>query len=174
MHVLALAIDLHLPVCRSLKEKRATVRPIIDGIRNRFAVAVAETDHQDLRQRAEIGVATVSSSAKVATQVVAEVERFVWSFPEVEVLSMHRYWAERDSGYFPDDHDHDYDYGYDDADDTGDADDAIYGGDGPALLLHHAAGHGPEPRHRQRGLRPRKRWRLLRHQRALQIGRAHV
>lgn len=136
MHVLALAIDLHLPVCRSLKEKRATVRPIIDGIRNRFAVAVAETDHQDLRQRAEIGVATVSSSAKVATQVVAEVERFVWSFPEVEVLSMHRYWAERDSGYFPDDQDHDqdhdhgyHDHGYGDGDDADDAHhDALYGG----------------------------------------------
>jgi len=96
MHVLAMAIDLHLPVCRSLKEKRAVLRPVVDGIRNRFAVAVAETDHQDLLQRAEIGVATVSSSAKVATEVVDEVERFVWSFPELDVLSMHRYWLEED------------------------------------------------------------------------------
>ena len=94
MHVLAMTIDLHLPQCRSLKEKRAVVRPVVDGIRNRFAVAVAETGYQDLLQRAEIGVATVSSSAKLATEVVDEVERFVWSFPEVEVLSMHRNWLE--------------------------------------------------------------------------------
>jgi uncharacterized protein YlxP (DUF503 family) len=96
MHVLAMAIDLHLPASRSLKDKRAALRQVVDGIRNRFAVAVAETSHQDLLQRAEIGVATVSSSAKLATEVVDEVERFVWSFPEVEVLSMHRYWLEED------------------------------------------------------------------------------
>jgi uncharacterized protein len=94
VHVLAMAVDLHLPACRSLKEKRAVVRPIVDGIRNRFAVAVAETDHQDLLQRTEIGVAAVSSSAKLATAVVDEVERFVWSFPEVDVLSVDRYWLD--------------------------------------------------------------------------------
>jgi uncharacterized protein len=84
-----------------LKEKRAVVRPIVDGIRNRFAVSVAETGHQDRWQRAEIGVAAVSSSPKVVTEVVDEVERFVWSFPEVEVLETRRFWAEDDGA--PDD-----------------------------------------------------------------------
>ncbi|MBT5579327.1 MAG: DUF503 family protein, partial [Acidimicrobiaceae bacterium] len=41
MHVLALKIELRLTACRSLKDKRAVLRPIIDGIRNRFTVAVA-------------------------------------------------------------------------------------------------------------------------------------
>jgi uncharacterized protein YlxP (DUF503 family) len=96
LHVLALAIDLRLPACRSLKEKRAVLRPIVDGIRNRHPVAAAETAHQDRWQRAEIGVAAVSASAKVAREVVDEVERFVWSFPEVEVLQTRRIWAEDD------------------------------------------------------------------------------
>jgi hypothetical protein len=96
VHVLALAVDLHLPTSRSLKEKRSVLRPVVDGIRARFPVAVAETDHQNLWQRAEIGVAAVSSSPKVAREVVDEVERFIWSFPELEVLEMRRFWAEED------------------------------------------------------------------------------
>jgi uncharacterized protein YlxP (DUF503 family) len=96
VHVLVFAVDLHLPACRSLKEKRAVLRPIVDGVRNRFGVSVAETNHQDQWQRAEVGVAVVSGSPKVATELVDDVERFVWSFPEVEVLSMHRYWLEED------------------------------------------------------------------------------
>jgi uncharacterized protein YlxP (DUF503 family) len=94
VHVLVLAVDLHLPACRSLKEKRAVLRPIVDGVRNRFAVSVAETRHQEQWQRAEVGVAVVSASARVAAEVVDDVERFVWSFPEVEVLAMRRFWAE--------------------------------------------------------------------------------
>ena len=96
LHVLAVALDLRLPDCRSLKEKRAVLRPIVDGIRHRFNVAAAETDHQDRWQRAEIGIAAVSSSARLVQEVVDEVERFVWSFPEIEVLGTRRFWAEDD------------------------------------------------------------------------------
>jgi uncharacterized protein YlxP (DUF503 family) len=73
---------------------------VLDGIRNRYPVAAAETDHQDRWQRAEIGIAAVSSSAKVVREVVDEVERFVWSFPEVEVLGTRRFWADDDSTAF--------------------------------------------------------------------------
>ena len=40
--VLALAVELHLPACRSLKDRRAVVRPILDGARHRFRVSAAE------------------------------------------------------------------------------------------------------------------------------------
>jgi uncharacterized protein YlxP (DUF503 family) len=36
----------------------------------------------------------VSGSAGHAEDVLAEVERFVWSFPEVEVLQERRTWVE--------------------------------------------------------------------------------
>jgi uncharacterized protein len=72
------------------------LRPIVDGVRNRFPVAAAETAYQDRWQRAEIGVAGVSSSARVVQEIIDEVERFVWSFPEVEVLATRRFWAEDD------------------------------------------------------------------------------
>jgi uncharacterized protein YlxP (DUF503 family) len=90
VHVASLAVELHLPAARSLKDKRAVVRPILEGCRRRFPVAVAEVGHQDLWQRATLGMAAVSSSASHARQVLDAVERFVWSFPEVEVITCHR------------------------------------------------------------------------------------
>lgn len=96
MHVLALAVDLHLPECRSLKAKRAVLRPIVDGIRVRFGVSVAETAWQDTWQRAQVGVAVVSSSARTAQELVDDVERFVWSCAGAEVTDVRRHWLEED------------------------------------------------------------------------------
>jgi len=96
VHVLALTVDLHLPSCHSLKEKRAVVKTIIEGSRHRFGVSSAETDHQDKWQRAELGFAVVSGSPGQAEQVIDDVDRFVWSFPEAEVLQSLRTWSEPD------------------------------------------------------------------------------
>ncbi len=55
---------------------------------------MAEVDHQDTWQLASIGVAIVSGSAATCTSVADEVERFVWSRPDVEVLAVERTWLE--------------------------------------------------------------------------------
>lgn len=86
MHVAALEVDLHLPQCHSLKEKRAVIKSILHGAHSRFGVAVAEVAHQDKWQRAGLGFATVSSKAGLADDVLCKVERFVVSFPEVELI----------------------------------------------------------------------------------------
>lgn len=94
VHVLALAIDLHIPDCRSLKAKRSVVRSIIDTCRQRYQVAVSETDHQQLWQRTRLGVVAVAPSPAHCTDIIDEVERFVWSVPRVEVLDAARQWME--------------------------------------------------------------------------------
>jgi hypothetical protein len=86
--------DLHLPACHSLKEKRAVIKPILDGARRRYAVAAAEVGSQDKWQRAELGVAAVASTPGHVAEVLDAVERFVWSFPEVEVVDSDRSWAD--------------------------------------------------------------------------------
>ena len=88
MYVAALTLDVLLGDVRSLKQKRAVVRPLVAELRRRYpGVAVAETGHLDLHRRAEIGVAVVSSSAGNAHQVLDECERLVASRPEIELLS---------------------------------------------------------------------------------------
>jgi uncharacterized protein len=94
VHVAALSMDLHLPQVHSLKEKRSVIRPVLDGCRHRFGVAAAEVAYQDRWQRAGLGFSVVASTPAHAAEVLDSVERFVWSFPEAEVLSTERHWLE--------------------------------------------------------------------------------
>jgi uncharacterized protein len=90
MHVASLTVELRLGPCRSLKDKRSVVRPVIDGARRRFAVAAAEVGHQDAWRQATLGFAAVSASAPHTREILDSVERFIWSFPELEVVSSRR------------------------------------------------------------------------------------
>ena len=70
MPVGLLTLEIHLPYAHSLKEKRMVVQRLKDRLRRKFNVAVAEVDHQDLWQRAVLGVASVSSSEFNLRQVL--------------------------------------------------------------------------------------------------------
>lgn len=96
MVVGTLRVDLHLPSVRSLKAKRAEVRPILDGVRHRFRISAAEVGHQDAWQRCTLGFAVVSSSGHQVGEVLDEVERFIWSRPGIDVLDTHRAWMEEE------------------------------------------------------------------------------
>jgi uncharacterized protein YlxP (DUF503 family) len=95
-HVLALVIDLRIADAQSLKEKRSVITPILEGARRRFQVASSETGSADVHHRAELSFAAVSGSAGHTAEVIDRVERFAWSFPEVEVVSCDRHWMELD------------------------------------------------------------------------------
>jgi len=59
MHIGLLQLDLHIPYAHSLKEKRMVVRSVKDRLRKRFNVSISELGHQELWQRAEIGVVSI-------------------------------------------------------------------------------------------------------------------
>ena len=97
MYVGALEIELHIRESRSLKAKRAVVKPIVEGMRHRFSVAAAEVDHHEQWQRVSIGVAAVAANQGHVVDVLDEVERFVWAQPGVDVLAATRTWLETDA-----------------------------------------------------------------------------
>jgi len=92
----ALVVELHFPACRSLKDKRALLRPVIEGARARFAVAVAEAGYQDLHQRSLVEVAAAAAHPSVVTETLDAVERYIWSLPGLEVIGATRRWLEED------------------------------------------------------------------------------
>ena len=94
VHAAAACFDLHVPQSRSLKAKRAAIRPVIDGLRHRFPVSVAEVGHQDRSQRAAIGVAVVGAGATQVREVLASVERFVVAAPDVELIDVETAWLD--------------------------------------------------------------------------------
>ncbi len=75
MPVAVLTLEIHLPYAHSLKEKRVVVRKIKDRLRARFNVAVAEIGHQDLWQRAVVGVVSISSDQQNLEAVFEAVRR---------------------------------------------------------------------------------------------------
>ena len=59
-----LTLEIHIPDARSLKDKRQVLRSLKDRLRGHFNVAVAELEHQDVWQRAVVGVVTISNDAQ--------------------------------------------------------------------------------------------------------------
>jgi uncharacterized protein YlxP (DUF503 family) len=86
MLVAALRLDLRIPRCGSLKEKRHVMKRLSSGIRSTFEVAVAETGHHEKWQRAELGVAAVAAQGYHLRKVMHSVERFVERWAEVEII----------------------------------------------------------------------------------------
>jgi uncharacterized protein YlxP (DUF503 family) len=94
MYVAALEVEIHIPTARSLKAKRSVVRHLIEASRQRFGVSASEVAHHELWQRAGLGFSVVAPSAAHAEKLLDQVERFVWSHPEIEVVSVDRHWVE--------------------------------------------------------------------------------
>ena len=97
MHAAAVRFELFVPESRSLKAKRAVLRPIVDGLRHRMKISVAEVDHQDTWQRAAIAVAVVAESDGHLRDILATVERHVANAPDIELLDVETAWLEVDS-----------------------------------------------------------------------------
>ncbi len=60
MHIGLLTLEIFIPEAHSLKEKRQVLRSLKDRLR-RFNISIAECDHQNLWQRATVGVVSISS-----------------------------------------------------------------------------------------------------------------
>jgi uncharacterized protein YlxP (DUF503 family) len=86
--VVAYAVyDLHLPGCRSLKEKRMIVRSLKARLRNEFEVSAAEVGAQDLLERAELAVAAVGPDQVPLDQLLQNILTFVESNLDGELLN---------------------------------------------------------------------------------------
>jgi uncharacterized protein YlxP (DUF503 family) len=88
MRAAALRVELHLPTPQSLKEKRAVLRPIIEGMRRLGSYSVAEVGHHDVWQRAAIGVAIVAPDGTSLAQQVTKLRRYLEGRLEVEILDV--------------------------------------------------------------------------------------
>lgn len=71
------AFELHIESAQSLKEKRTVVRSLRDRLRRKFEISVAEVGLNDLHQRARIGVAVVSNSARNAGALLEKIASWI-------------------------------------------------------------------------------------------------
>ena len=77
MHVGIMELRLDLPGVHSLKEKRGIVKGLLERIRNRFQVAVAEVAHQDRWGTAGLGFASVGNEVAMLQSRLRKVAQFI-------------------------------------------------------------------------------------------------
>ena len=78
--------ELHLAGCASLKQKRAILRSLKDRLRNRHNISVAETDHQNTWQRAELCAAVVCTDRRQAEAVLSRMDALIASDSRVRII----------------------------------------------------------------------------------------
>jgi uncharacterized protein YlxP (DUF503 family) len=73
-----LSVELFLPDAQSLKDKRFVVRSVKDRLK-KFNVSIAEVEHQELWQRAGLGIVSISNGPDLVDRTLdaalEEIER---------------------------------------------------------------------------------------------------
>jgi uncharacterized protein YlxP (DUF503 family) len=86
MCVGVLEIEFLLRGNTSLKGKRQILRSIKDRTRRKFNISIAEVDHNDLLQRASIGICCASNDRVHANRMLSEVVNFIEGNFQIEIL----------------------------------------------------------------------------------------
>lgn len=90
MIVGTLRIKLYAPWVHSLKEKRMELKSIIARTGNKFKVAIAEVDAQDVHQTMVLGIACVTQTTSMADSVLDKVMEFIEGNTEAEIVEVER------------------------------------------------------------------------------------
>ena len=77
MHVGTCIVKLRLPENGSLKGKRQVSRSIIERVKNKFNVSIAEVEDQALWQSLTLGISCVSNSASHANEILSKAVNFI-------------------------------------------------------------------------------------------------
>lgn len=73
----------------SLKDKRSTVKSIVERLSKRHNVSMAEVGHQDVLNMSTVGIACANSSGKLARQIVEKVLEEMEANYEIEIFEVH-------------------------------------------------------------------------------------
>ncbi len=85
MHIGTLTIVLYMHDTESLKDKRQILKSLIETLRRKFNISIAEIDDLDKWRKATIGVACVANESAHVNRVLDKVLDSIESNPAVEV-----------------------------------------------------------------------------------------
>jgi uncharacterized protein YlxP (DUF503 family) len=87
VHVAVVQIELELPACRTLKDKRRALKPLLIAIQREFACSAAELDRLDDPGRSVIACAVVSNDGRIPQRILHKVPRWIEAHrPDLEVV----------------------------------------------------------------------------------------
>uniref|UniRef100_A0A7C3J6X2 DUF503 domain-containing protein n=1 Tax=candidate division WOR-3 bacterium TaxID=2052148 RepID=A0A7C3J6X2_UNCW3 len=86
MKITALRIELFIKESQSLKDKRRVIKSLIERIKNRYNVSIAEVGDNDSYKKSTIGLALVSNDVKFNDRQVKEILDFIDANPLVMII----------------------------------------------------------------------------------------
>ena len=72
-----LTLHIHIPGCKSLKEKRSRLKPLLSRLHKEFNISVAEMDAHDVWQSTVIACAVISNDKAQAQRTLQTVSEWV-------------------------------------------------------------------------------------------------
>jgi uncharacterized protein len=83
-----LILDLKFSNCRSLKEKRSTLKPLLHRLHKEYNVSVAEVEKNDLWNEAVVACGLISNEKRTAESCLASIPGFLSKyFSDIEILT---------------------------------------------------------------------------------------
>jgi uncharacterized protein YlxP (DUF503 family) len=90
MAIGVLALQLQLPGCKSLKEKRSRLKPLIARLHREFNLSVAELDRQNVWDETIIGCAIITNDHQFADSSLQSVTHWLnRNWPDVSLVDEH-------------------------------------------------------------------------------------
>jgi uncharacterized protein len=84
-----LTLKLEIPGCKSLKEKRGRLKPLLARLHREFDVSAAEIDHLDAWQSSILACALVSNDPDHTHRALQQAARWVdENWPDVTLVDM--------------------------------------------------------------------------------------
>jgi uncharacterized protein YlxP (DUF503 family) len=85
MHIALVQVELRIPGSHSLKNKRGVMKRLINIIRSRHNVAVAEIGKQDAWKSAQLGLVTINTNGENTDRILQRVIREIGHFDGCEL-----------------------------------------------------------------------------------------
>ena len=82
-----ITLDFHFPAPNSLKSKRVILKRIIERLRAKFNISIAEVDHHDLWQRSAIGISIVGRERRFVNSVIDKIMNQIELMHDVQILN---------------------------------------------------------------------------------------
>lgn len=79
-------VELRFPDAQSLKNKRKVLVSLKTKLQNQFNISIAETDENDLWQKATLGIASVANETARVNQTLDHVLNVIRGNPSLELL----------------------------------------------------------------------------------------
>jgi uncharacterized protein YlxP (DUF503 family) len=78
-------LDVLIPENHSLKGKRQVIKKIIDRVRNRFNISIAEVGDNELWQRSQLGISLVGNDRRFVNSYLDRVVNFIEAMNIVDI-----------------------------------------------------------------------------------------